>query len=139
MKKAIVYIVGLLLLVSFSWSTAGHAACKVGEKTQVLWKSSWYPATVKKVKGNECFVHYDGYDNKWDEWVGPDRMKTAGGKEQAAAGGEQGYKKGDAVQVNWKGQWWPAQVIAVGKGKWKVHYDGYESSWDEWVGPDRIK
>ena len=47
---------------------------------------------------------------------------------------------GDPVSVLWKGKWWPASVIEIGRNsRWKIHYDGYDSSWDEWVGTDRIK
>lgn len=47
---------------------------------------------------------------------------------------------GDPVKVEWKGKWWPASVIEVSqKGRWKIHYDGYDNSWDEWVGPERIQ
>lgn len=51
------------------------------------------------------------------------------------------FKKGDAVMVEWKGSWWPAKVIAVQDGKhpYKIHYDGYSDSWNEWVGAERIK
>jgi hypothetical protein len=53
------------------------------------------------------------------------------------------YAKGEKVQVEWKGSWWPASVLEVGKdanaGKYKIHYDKYDSSWDEWVGPERMK
>jgi len=53
------------------------------------------------------------------------------------------YAKGEKVQVSWKGSWYPATVLEVGKdanlGKYKIHYDGYDASWDEWVGPDRMK
>lgn len=51
------------------------------------------------------------------------------------------FKKGDPVLVEWKGSWWPARVIALREGiaPYKIHYDGYSASWDEWVGPNRIK
>ncbi len=49
------------------------------------------------------------------------------------------FKVGDAVMVEWKGTWYPSHVIAVDKNKWKINYDGWASSWDEWVGPKRIK
>lgn len=45
----------------------------------------------------------------------------------------------EEVLVKWKGNWWAAKVIEVGSSNWKIHYDGYDDSWDEWVGPDRIK
>lgn len=49
------------------------------------------------------------------------------------------YRAGDSVMVKWKGSWWPAQVVQVGAKKWYIHYDGYSNSWDEWVGPSRIR
>lgn len=50
------------------------------------------------------------------------------------------WKVGDPASVEWKGKWWPASVIEVGAdNRWKIHYDGYDTSWDEWVGPERIR
>lgn len=51
------------------------------------------------------------------------------------------YAPGAAVMVKWHGSWWPAHVLQVGpKGnRWFIHYDNYASSWDEWVGPGRIR
>jgi len=51
------------------------------------------------------------------------------------------FKKGDAVMVEWKGSWWPAKIIGVQEGKspYKIHYDGYSNSWNEWVVPGRVK
>lgn len=51
------------------------------------------------------------------------------------------FATGDNVMVEWRGSWWPAKVIKVGKGKapYKIHYDGYSSSWDEWISDARIK
>ncbi len=48
---------------------------------------------------------------------------------------------GDPVLVEWKGSWWPAKVIATraGSAPYKIHYDGYSNSWDEWIGNNRIK
>jgi hypothetical protein len=49
------------------------------------------------------------------------------------------YNVGDAVMVEWNGKWYPSHVIAADKNKWKINYDGWESSWDEWVTDARIK
>ncbi len=49
------------------------------------------------------------------------------------------YERGQKVEVEWHGTWYPAVVIEVGQGQWKIHYDGYGDDWDEWVGTDRIK
>lgn len=108
--------------------------CSVGDKAEVLWKGKWYGARVNRVNETQtqCFIRYDGYGSEWDEWVGADRIKVAG---RAMPG----FKVADPVQVLWKGKWYPASVIAVGQGQWRVHYDGYGAEWDEWVGPGRIK
>ena len=50
------------------------------------------------------------------------------------------YKVGDKLNVEWKGVTYPATVIGVpGANQYKIHYDGYAASWDEVVGPSRIK
>ena len=52
---------------------------------------------------------------------------------------EQTWKLNDHVEVEWKGDWYQAQIIQVQGKQYKVHYDGYESSWDEWVDNKRIR
>ncbi len=53
----------------------------------------------------------------------------------------QEYKAGSSVQVQWKGQWYPAKVKNYNEAKkcWNIHYDNYSDSWDECVGKKRIK
>lgn len=52
------------------------------------------------------------------------------------------YKTGQKIKVKWHGQWFDASILEVGSGtqagKYKIRYDGYNSSWDEYVGPDRM-
>jgi hypothetical protein len=59
----------------------------------------------------------------------------------AAGGGAPGgsFVVGDKVQVEWKGSWYAASVLAVKDGKYQIHYNDFDSSWDEWVGTDRMK
>lgn len=52
------------------------------------------------------------------------------------------YDVGDHVYVEWeKDKKYPAHVIpgSPGPGKYKVHFDGYDSIWDEVVTRDKIK
>lgn len=46
---------------------------------------------------------------------------------------------GRRVEVEWKGTWYPAEVVGIRGGRSLVHYAEYDASWDEWVGPDRIR
>ncbi len=43
------------------------------------------------------------------------------------------------VRVEWNGEWYPAEILKQEGDKYLIHYDGYASSWDEWVTKDRIK
>jgi len=48
------------------------------------------------------------------------------------------YAPGSAVEVEYGGAWYPATILKASPGKWLIHYDAYDSSWDEWVEADRI-
>lgn len=49
------------------------------------------------------------------------------------------FQKGDKVLVEENGKWYPATVLDTKPGEWFIHYDGYSSQYDLWVGPLRIK
>src|SRR2546425_12976556 len=57
---------------------AQERAWKPGDRVEVQWKGDWYQANVIEVKGNQYKIHYDGYDNSWDEWVDNSRTRAAG-------------------------------------------------------------
>lgn len=60
----------------------------------------------------------------------------------APLGCEQPYRIGEYVLVEWEdGQApYPAYIVAKkGKARYRVHYDGYSTRWDEDVTLDRIK
>lgn len=135
-----------LVLAILCLALAGQASagCQKGDKAEVLWQGSWYPATVLHSNGERCFIHYDGYESSWDEWVGPDRIKLKGAKSNAPKTPPPppppgGYQEGDPVQVLWKGTWYNAHVLKSKGPQSFIHYDGYDNSWDEWVGPERIR
>ena len=139
MKKRfqkIIFTLGFFL-VAISATSPVHADCQPGDKADVKWKGRWYPATVITGKGNDCYIHYDGYDNSWDEWVGPARIRLTNAAPLVVGGSP--YSIGEAVSVKWKGSWWPAHVLKAEPNRWYIHYDGYGSNWDEWVGPGRIQ
>jgi hypothetical protein len=43
------------------------------------------------------------------------------------------------AEVEWHGTWWAAEVVNTNGGRYFIHYTGWDNSWDEWVGPDRIR
>jgi hypothetical protein len=52
-----------------------HPQHQIGDKVQVLWKGKYYNAQIEQTRGGEYFVHYDGFDQKWDEWVPDERLR----------------------------------------------------------------
>ncbi len=72
--------------------------------------------------------------------IGAKPAPIASSKVDAGAAPVLTYNVGEAVMVEWKNSWYPAKVIAVGSGgKYRIHYDGYGSEWDEFVSPARMK
>ncbi len=75
---------------------------------------------------------------------------AGGGKPTEAASGDSAdagaspkkkpaYGVGSKVQVLWGAKWWPATVLQVKDDKYLIHYDGWASSWDEWVTTARMR
>lgn len=51
----------------------------------------------------------------------------------------QTFKKGDAVQIEWKSKWYNGKIIEVKGDQYLISYDGYDASWNETVGAERLK
>ena len=49
------------------------------------------------------------------------------------------FSAGDAVDVQWKSSWWKGEVLEVKGTKYRVHYVGWSSTWNEDVTPDRVR
>jgi hypothetical protein len=67
--------------------------------------------------------------------------KDAIAKDDSTKDGAAGqFKVGDPVDVEWKGDWWKAEVKKVRSGPvYYVHYVDWGNEWDEWVAPRRIR
>lgn len=140
---------------------------RVGEYVLVEWQEdTYYPAyIIEKTAGARFRVHYDGYATRWDEDVTLDRIKgrvegvpprppppakvarAQGMKVKASSSARpmgsvlkvSQYHPGDKVKVKWRGATYSATIIGVvDDDRYRVHYDGYESAWDETVESSRI-
>lgn len=45
---------------------------------EVLWEGKWYPATILKTEKDRYRIHYLGFDDNWNEWVGKERIRVPG-------------------------------------------------------------
>jgi len=135
------------------------AACTraydVGDHVLVEWEGKSYPAMVLDVPGpGKVKVHYDGYDEMWDEIIPRSRLKgriegpisnvpeppEKVRRAAADASKNNKYKLGDRVTVEFHRHFYPAVIVGVvGPEKYRVHYEGYGNEWDENVGPERIR
>ena len=123
-------VVALVLCVTFVVPAASAKKCKPGDKAKVKWKSHRYAATLKSKQSAKFCVHYDGWARSWDECVSASRFRCMG---------RSAFKKGEKVQVNWKGKYWRAKIKSIKGSRYCIGYAGYASSWDECVGPKRIR
>jgi hypothetical protein len=120
----------------------------------VEWEGGDYPAMVVEIPGpGKVKVHYQGYDEIWDEVVPrsrirgriegpvpipdpPDKVRRTA----VEAAKTNHFKIGDRVKVEFQGHMYPAVVVGiVGPERYRIHYDGYGNEWDENVGRERIQ
>ncbi|MEN9578811.1 MAG: hypothetical protein RJA70_1820 [Pseudomonadota bacterium] len=132
---------------------------RVGDFVLVEWCEGEYPAYVLDRKGRTRYrVHFDGYETRWDAEVPFDRIKSRlteppqtppplcdrvaqamGLKKQETKGAVSPYKVGARVKVSWQGSVYKATIIeVVDAERFKVHYDGHETAWDEVIGAERV-
>jgi hypothetical protein len=127
----------------------GRSAYRVGEAVRVLWGSQWWPGRIEREVGPGAWeISYDGWGKDWNETVGVHRLARAAGDldddvegppSSSAAVQSSRFRAGQPVRVSWKGKWWDGRVVRViAADAWEISYDGYATSWNEVVGPDRI-
>lgn len=103
---------------------------RVGRSVEARSEGDWYPAKVIDAQDGQLLVHYHGYEADDDEWLAPGDIRDPT---------REAYARGAAVEVLWKGRWFPATVLAERLGVHHIRYDGFGGEWDEWVAKERIR
>lgn len=115
------------------------APAKVAGERQVLdfleacdRDGKWYVAQILAIEEGKYRVHYVGWDPKWDECVGAEKLRPIARPK---------LKVGERYEIEWrKGQWFLATVTkAEDDTFYYVHYEGEEGDDDEWVTADRAR
>jgi|GEM_PF-2608005 len=106
-----------------------------GSSVKILWGGQWWDGTMLATRNGRYYVHYTGYDDSWDEWVTRDRLQLV---QPPTERPRHGALRGP-VQILWGGQWWNGRVLERRGDRYYITYDGYDASWNEWVGPDRVR
>ena len=138
------------------------AACsrepRVGDQVLVERRGTEHPAVIVAVLGPSKYrVHYIGYSEEWDETIPgtrlrgmlegppptnivPQRGGPGSNPPKSDASRPSFFREGDRVRVEWHRSVYGATIIEVLESeRYRVHYDGYGSEWDEVVGLERIR
>jgi hypothetical protein len=144
----------LVLLSLVGLGAACGRTYREGDEVMVEWEGKEYPALLLTATPDSKFkVHFDGYEDTWDEVVTKSRIKgfrkgdelrpdpPAKVRAKALQAAKLNtYRVGDQVRVDWNGKLYPAQIIDVlGKEQYRVHFDGYGTEFDENVGLSRVQ
>jgi hypothetical protein len=71
--------------VSSRTASDGRSA---GDRVEVEWHGSWFPAVLLEPRGAEWLIHYEGYSDEDDEVVAPNRIRTPRARAPAEGEGE---------------------------------------------------
>lgn len=121
---------GSLLVGSAAW--AQGASYKAGDKAEGLeTDGKWYAIEILRVEGDKYFVHWVGYDKKFDRLLeaGKIRPASAPGAASGVAQPGGGFNVGDKVEALSFGKFKAATVVSVrvlpasGQKKFKVRWD----------------
>jgi hypothetical protein len=119
-------------------SNQNAGAYKVNDKVSIEENGKWYPGYILEVKGDQYKIHYDGYDPKYDTWVGTNRLKALGGSATVASanstasssgsGGQ--FKMGDMVEFVYGGETVTGEITSElsSAGRYSVKH-GTNSTW----------
>jgi hypothetical protein len=138
-KKYLILPVFFSLLTMFSTisaqtqtsaQTSANTDYQIGELVEAAdYRGAWYKSKIVEFdnSGGKYQVHFFGWDEAWDEWVTPDKIRYS-----------DDYEFGREVEVSQNGVWYQALLIDSRYGsEHLVTYVGYNE--DEWVKDDRIR
>ena len=124
----------------------GNTGFRPGDRVEIdkAHINSWEGATVLPYMDNDqrdgmVRIRIDNYT------ITPHGMLVPAERLRAATGGAAAARKtpsfniGDKVDARSNWQWHNATVVEKrGIDEYKVHYEGWDAKWDEWVDPSRI-
>ncbi|MBA3534202.1 MAG: caspase family protein [Ardenticatenales bacterium] len=103
---------------------------RVGQRVEVEDEGDWYKARIIDARNGKFKVHYYGWEESDQDWVGPERIRDFQPRQ---------FPVGTQVEVKWKQKWFQAEVLQSRGGVHLIHYLDYSDEWDEWVASNRIR
>lgn len=137
---------------SFVFATVVDPTEPTPKNVEVKYADDWWKAKLLEVKDGQAKIHWVdiGWDSASDDTVVPVsdvRPVTPGKRNRTSKPASEAPRSttastlvvGKKVKVLWEGSYYPASILNVNGNQYLIHYDGYESSDDEWVDSSRIK
>lgn len=128
MKAILVIIVTLLISVQMSAQTYA-----VGDRLEARENDGlWYVVRVLKHDQGRYLVHWEEYTDTLDQWLTVDRLRPIYPPQ---------FYVGEHLEgLEVDGKWHPVTVLEISpEGKYKVHWLGYENSFDRWLEPAHLR
>jgi hypothetical protein len=120
----------LTLLASIAFCSFSFAQTIGSKVTFSAVDGKTYTGTIKNISNNQYKIKYDGVD--FEAWLKRDQFKLLDNFNSK-------YSAGSKVEILWSGSWYKGEVLEVNDNKYKIHYDGYGSAFDEWVTSERLR
>lgn len=77
--------------------------------------------------------------SRWGSTKTETPSKTSPVRKETKSNAKAKFQAGQTVEILWSGSWYKGKILEVKYGKYKVHYEGWGSSWDEWVEEERLR
>lgn len=116
----------------------GGGGYKVGDFVEVQENGEWWNAEILELDGDRYHVSLKGFD-QYSRWVEAEDIRP---KEiPLPMDQEAPYKIGDAVAIDWGGEYWPAEILHVAQAEfYLISYPEVDYDWaDEWLPEYRLK
>ncbi|MES2589554.1 MAG: hypothetical protein V4622_11295 [Bacteroidota bacterium] len=111
-----------LIFSTFLFLNTYSQTFSVGDNILVSDNTKNYGATILKIENDKYYVKYDIYDESYNEWVTQDRLH------------KRGYKVGAKLEgLETDGLWYAITILEVGDEKYRIHWEGFEDSYDRWI------
>ncbi len=125
---------------------AGRYLCVDWPRLDMIWRdyTTLVPLEYIDVLGKDYDSTYNTTKPKSaliasDQQIVNDQPSDNNNKADNTTKIEQIIKQGDQVKINWQGTWYVGKILKKQDDKYYISYDGYGKSWNEWVGPERIR
>jgi hypothetical protein len=130
----------LMVAVGLWWVPPAAAQFKVGDVAEGLeTDGKWYKIEILKVDHGRYFIHWTGYDIRYDRWIEANKVRAIGESGTTVyATGEGGFKKGDIAEaLNRDGKWYQVEIWNVSEREYGVRWSGV--SGPNWVKKDMVR